>query len=108
MHCFLRTCFRELLITTPTFFYLDRYSGVAIIYEVAKPVRIGSVIDNESSYEDSRVADIANSLSFSVCDRETRRDQQEKNRRRGRERKDKGTGRSKAYKEVALVYRTWS
>lgn len=44
---------------SPTFFYLDCYSGIAIVYEVAKPVRIGSVIDNESSHGDSRVADIA-------------------------------------------------
>lgn len=47
------------LIITPTFFDLDRYSGVAIVYEVVKPVRIDSVIDNESSYGDSRVADVA-------------------------------------------------
>lgn len=40
-------------------FYLDHYSGATIVYEVAKPVRIGSVIDNESSHGDSRVADIA-------------------------------------------------
>lgn len=44
---------------SPTFFDLDRYSGITIVYEVVKPVRISSVIDNESSHGDSRVADIA-------------------------------------------------
>jgi len=96
----------NILSQHPPFFDLNRYSGVAIVYKVAKPVRIGSVIDNESSHGDSRVADIAvPSVSRSATVRRREINRRKTGEDEKRERKDKGIGISKAYKEVALVCR---
>lgn len=80
------------VIKTPTFFDLDRYSGVAIVYEVAKPVRDRSVwsLDNESSRGGfSRVAGgvtVASVSRSTSSGRKQKPNNERKNRRTKRQR----------------------